>query len=108
MLEYTTVLLSGPKLMWYTKPTTDIPESVFSVFLPNETLPTTEFLLIPPPPTVPISIPDATPNSSDNNIAGSRTFLVSYSLMYGDVFLAILLFWRDQTHCKICNVLMVY
>ena len=64
--------------------TTDIPESVFSIFLPNETLPTTEFLLTPPPPpppTVPSSSPDATPNGNDNNLAGSGASLVSYSLM---------------------------
>ena len=66
---------------------TDIPESVFSVFLPNETFPTTDFLFIKPPvnrnlpPTIgPSSDPtDSNVTPSSNNDSGA--FLLSYSLM---------------------------
>ena len=74
---------------------TDIPESVFSVFLPDETLPTTNFLFVKPPtnpnpPPLPppmITGPSSSPTDSDvtlsssDDSADSRASLLSYSLM---------------------------
>ena len=55
--------------------TTDIPKSVFSVFLPDETLPTTKFLEAPPPakPTVNPSTACMEPTSSTTTTATTPT-----------------------------------
>jgi len=69
---------------------TDIPESVFSVFLPNETLPTTDFLFVKAPVNrnLPLTLPTIDPgsNPTDSNVTpdssnDSGVFLLSYSLM---------------------------
>ena len=67
---------------------TDISESVFLVFLPNETLPTTDFLSAPPPadPNPPTIVTDPNSNRTDSpsgtdGLADSGVSLLSYSLV---------------------------
>ena len=63
--------------------TTEIPKSVFSVFLPDETLPTTKFLEAPPPakPTVYPSTVCMEPTSSTTTTATTTSAIPTQTSM---------------------------